>query len=100
MLTILTAVYLLGISTIIIDEIENSLHLKYIERLVDVMRHSSSQFIVTTHSPLIIDFMDPSEIIILDKERGETKVNRVRDSEKLKERLAENGILLSEWLLY
>jgi len=100
MLTILTAVYLLGISTIIIDEIENSLHLKYIERLVDVMRYSSSQFIVTTHSPLIIDFMDPSEIIILDKERGETKVNRVRDLEKLRERLAENGILLSEWLLY
>ena len=64
MLTILTAVYLLKMSTIVIDEIENSLHLKYIERLVDIMRYSDSQFIATTHSPLIIDFMDPSEIII------------------------------------
>ena len=64
------------------------------------MRYSNSQFIVTTHSPLIIDFMDPSEIIILDKERGETKVNKVRDTEKLREKLAEDGILLSEWLLY
>jgi len=100
MLTILTAVYLIGMSTIVIDEIENSLHLKYIERLVDIMRHSDSQFIVTTHSPLIIDFMDPSEIIILDKEKGETKVNRAQDPEKLKEKLAENGISLSEWLLY
>jgi len=100
MLTILTAVYLLGMSTIVIDEIENSLNLKYIERLVDVMRHSDSQFIVTTHSPLIIDFMDPSEIIILDKEKGETKVNKVQEPEKLKEKLAEEGILLSEWLLY
>lgn len=100
MLTILTAVYLLKLSTIIIDEIENSLHLKYIERLVDIMRYSDSQFIATTHSPLIIDFMDPSEIIILDKERGETKVNKVQEPEKLKEKLTENGILLSEWLLY
>ena len=100
MLTILTAVYLLGMSTIIIDEIENSLHLKYIERLVDIMHYSDSQFIATTHSPLIIDFMDPSEIIILDKERGETKVNKVQEPEKLKEKLTENGILLSEWLLY
>lgn len=100
MLTILTAVYLLKMSTIIIDEIENSLHLKYIERLVDIMRYSDSQFIATTHSPLIIDFMDPSEIIILDKERGETKVNKVQEPEKLKEKLTGNGILLSEWLLY
>jgi hypothetical protein len=44
--------------------------------------------------------MDPSEIIILDKERGETKVNKVRDPERLREKLTENGILLSEWLLY
>jgi AAA15 family ATPase/GTPase len=100
MLTILTAVYLLKMSTIVIDEIENSLHLKYIERLVDVIRHSDSQFIATTHSPLIIDFMDPSEIIILDKERGETKVSKVQEPEKLKEKLAGNSILLSEWLLY
>jgi len=100
MLTILIAVYLLKMSTIIIDEIENSLHLKYIERLVDIMRYSDSQFIATTHSPLIIDFMDPSEIIILDKERGETKVNKVQEPEKLKEKLTGNGILLSEWLLY
>ena len=100
MLTILAAVYLLGMSTIIIDEIENSLHLKYIERLVDIMRYSDSQFIATTHSPLIIDFMDPSEIIILDKERVETKVSKVQDPEKLKEKLTGNGILLSEWLLY
>jgi Predicted ATPases len=100
MLTILVAVYMLGMSTIIIDEIENSLHLKYIEKLVDIMRYSDSQFIATTHSPLIIDFMDPSEIIILDKERGETKVTKVQEPEKLKEKLTENGILLSEWLLY
>lgn len=100
MLTILVAVYMLGMSTIIIDEIENSLHLKYIEKLVDIMRYSDSQFIATTHSPLIIDFMDPSEIIILDKERGETKVTKVQEPQKLKEKLTENGVLLSEWLLY
>lgn len=100
MLTILIAVHLLGLSTIVIDEIENSLHLRYIERLIDVMQYSDAQFIVTTHSPLIIDFMDPSKIILLDKEKGETKSSRIDESEKLKEKLVKNGILLSEWLLY
>ena len=100
MLTILVAVYLLRLSTIVIDEIENSLHLKYIESLIDIMRYSDSQFIITTHSPLIIDFMDPSEIIILNKEKGETKVSRISEPNKLKEKLVKDGILLSEWLLY
>jgi hypothetical protein len=44
--------------------------------------------------------MDPSEIIILNKERGETKVTKVQEPQKLKEKLTENGIFLSEWLLY
>ncbi|GAA5418468.1 AAA family ATPase [Sulfurisphaera tokodaii] len=100
MLTILVAVYLLGLSTIVIDEIENSLHLRYIENLIDVMRYSNTQFIMTTHSPLIIDFMDPSEIIILDKEKGETKVSKINEPNKLKEKLVNDGILLSEWILY
>ena len=98
MLTILVAVYLLGLSTIVIDEIENSLHLRYIENLIDVMRYSNAQFIVTTHSPLVIDFMDPSEIIILNKEKGESKVSKINEPNKLK--LVNEGILLSEWLLY
>jgi hypothetical protein len=44
--------------------------------------------------------LTPFFIIILDKEGGETKVSKVKDPEKLKEELAGNGILLSEWLLY
>lgn len=100
MLVLLTAVYVMGLSTLVVDEVENSLHLRYIEKLVDVMRYSRAQFIVTTHSPLVIDFVDPSEIVVLEKEKGETKVKRIDEPGKLREELVRSGLLLSEWLLY
>ena len=100
MLVLLTAVYVMGLSTLVVDEVESSLHLRYIEKLVDVMRYSGAQFIVTTHSPLVIDFMDPSEIIVLEKEKGETKVKRIEEPGRLREELVKSGLLLSEWLLY
>jgi len=102
MITILFAMFALEPlpSLMIIDEIENSLHLKFIEELVSAMKYSPPQFIITTHSPMVIDMFDPEDIILFYKEKGETKAERIKDPEKLKEKLVEKGLTLSEWIFY
>ena len=100
MITILFAIYALEPSLLIIDEIENSLHLKFIEELASAMRYSPPQFIITTHSPMVIDMFDPEDIILFYKEKGETKAERIKSPEKLKDELIEKGVSLSEWIFY
>jgi len=102
MITILFTIYALEPlpSLVIIDEIENSLHLKFIEELASIISHSSPRFIITTHSPMAIDMFNPEDIILFYKEKGETKVERINDAEKLKEKLIEKGLTLSEWIFY
>jgi len=100
MITILFAIYALEPSLVIIDEIENSLHLKFIEELVSILSYSSPQFIITTHSPMVIDMFDPEDIILFYKEKGETKAERIKNPEKLKEKLLEDELTLSEWIFY
>jgi len=100
MITILFVIYALEPSLVIIDEIENSLHLKFIEELVSILSYSSPQFIITTHSPMVIDMFNPEDIILFYKEKGETKAERIKDPERLKEKLIEKGLTLSEWIFY
>jgi len=98
-LVILTAIYSLKPSLIVIDEVENSLHLNFVEMLTDFFEFSDPQFLVTTHSPLVIDLTNPSDIILLHWVNGETIVKRIND-DKIDEKLAERGVTLSEWLFY
>jgi len=47
---------------------------------------------------MVIDMFDPEDIILIYKEKGETKAERVKDPEKLKDELIERRISLSEWI--
>ena len=99
-LAILTAVET-GPSILAIDELENSLHLEAIERVLDDLRNAGCVVVATTHSPLVIDQVDPADIIFVDRdEEGATIMWRVEDPEALKRKLAEKGITLSEGWLY
>ena len=100
MLTIMTALALKP-KILAIDEIENSLHLKYIERLLDIFKFSNdTQIIISTHSPAVIDLVEPSELILVSKDVS-TKVRRVnKKDEELKEFLVKNGITLSDAYFY
>ncbi|MFA4646776.1 AAA family ATPase [Pyrococcus kukulkanii] len=98
-LAILTAVYLKP-PLLIIDEIENSLHPETLELIIDTLKESESQVIITTHSPVVVDMVEPSELILVDKEKGETVFKRIEDPEKIKKFLNEKGITLSEGWLY
>lgn len=100
MLSIMAAIAAFPSSLIVIDEVENSLHLKFMERLVDVFRQSDGQFILTTHSPLLIDLVNPDEVILVQREGWETVASRFKDVQRLMKELKKSGITLSEYILY
>lgn len=87
---------------ILIDEIENSLHLDYIQRFIDYVKTSLKDIyvIVTTHSPLVLDNVDLEDILLVTKEGDETKVSSIENVEELKRKLEELKISQSEGILY
>jgi len=99
-LTILTAIELKP-SIILIDELENSLHPEAIKYIVNELKNSKCIVIASTHSPAVVDIVDPEDLILVEKdEEGKTKVRRIKDAEKVKRWLAKHGITLSEGWLY
>ncbi len=75
---------------ITIEEPENGLHPHLAESLVEILRSASegSQVIVTTHSPTLLDHLEPQEVILCDKTDGFTRLKRassVVDIDRLRE---------------
>ena len=62
------------------------------------MKKSDRQAILSTHSPYFIDFVEPEDLIIVEKEEGKTKVSRIEEenAEKRIKALLEEGIPLGE----
>ena len=84
---------------LIIDELENSLHPKLIEHVVDMLRENVPVTIATTHSPAVVDIVDPSELVISEMTEDGTVFRRIKDVEKVRSTLSKLGITLSEgWL--
>ncbi|MFA4935061.1 MAG: AAA family ATPase [Candidatus Methanoperedens sp.] len=98
-LTVLTAIYLKP-PLLIIDEIENSLHPSTLELILDTIKIGDTQAIITTHSPVVVDMTELSNIVLVEKEQGESKFKRIKDPEKIKEFLIEKGITFSEGWIY
>lgn len=94
-LAFVTALYLE--STIItFEEPENCVHPYLFETIVDLCRKAPVQVAITTHSPYLISKVaDPSEILLIEKDKGKTKVRPVNDVEKVR-RLLEEGLPLGE----
>ncbi len=65
-------------SLVAIEEPENGVHPHLAENIVDMLRSASehSQLIVTTHEPDLLDHLEPSEVILCDKEDGFTKLRK------------------------
>ncbi|ODS42754.1 MAG: hypothetical protein MSIBF_05525 [Candidatus Altiarchaeales archaeon IMC4] len=87
-------------SLLVIDEIENSLHPEAIEILIDALKSSGKQVIITTHSPIVLNMCKVEDILFVKKEVDETKVSRAKDAEKLKKDLEKAGISTGEGWLY
>lgn len=66
-------------STIIIDEPELGLHPYAIEILAELIKATSkkTQLIVSTQSPALVDYFDPEDIIVVNRENGASVFERL-----------------------
>jgi predicted ATPase len=77
-----------------IEAPETSLHPRLMEYLADILKLGSreTQIIITTHSPYLLTCLPPESLLIVTKERGETRVKRVRRDRALTEALKVLGL--------
>ena len=102
MLALMTALYgeqdanLLGI-----EEPENYVHPSALSAFVEHTRnsHGRVQFMVTTHSPLLLDLLDDPKVVYI-VQRGDgtgTKVSKEKNPEGVRNALDESGFSLGEY---
>jgi len=76
------------------EEPENCIHPGLLELVVDVFKSASRkiQVLVTTHSPDLLNFLAPEELMIVEKENGKTRCREARDVAGVKEALKTLGL--------
>ena len=76
------------------EEPENYIHPRSLELLAHVLKKAStrSQLLVSTHSPYLLNFLDPDDIVIVEKHEGATEVSRAKDLGAIKESLKTLGL--------
>lgn len=83
------------------EEPENCVHPELLGSLVELMRLSGRQVIVTTHSPSLLDHVRPEEVYLVAKVEGGTRVKRlstVEDIDAVRRFLELGGSLGEAWL--
>lgn len=91
-------------SLLVVDEVENSLHAKALELLIDELKMSECRTILTTHSPIVVDIVEPKDLILVDKGDEGSVFRRSEKPEEVRKALSERGIILDyeleEWICY
>ena len=85
--------------TIIIDEPQSFLHPGAIRRLFSILKqYPQHQYIVTTHSPIVINAADPQSLLLVRKQNQESTIEMIDRSQRqaLETVLAEVGARLSD----
>ena len=85
--------------TIIIDEPQSFLHPGATRRLFSILKlYPQHQYIVTTHSPIVINAADPQSLLLVRKQNEESTIEVIDRSQKqaLETVLAEVGARLSD----
>lgn len=75
-LTILVAIFNPASTALVIEEPENSVHPWTIRHILDACREASKnkQIILTTHSPIIINAVNPEEVWVIWRSKGESQL--------------------------
>lgn len=78
-LALLVALHDSRYSLLVLEELENSVHPWIIRHLVRSLLSAAkrTQVLVTTHSPIVIDAVDPSQVQLMWRQKGESKIERL-----------------------
>jgi predicted ATPase len=76
------------------EEPENCIHPGLLELVVDVFKSASRkiQVLVTTHSPDLLNFLAPEDLLIVEKKDGKTQCREANDVAGVKEALRTLGL--------
>ncbi|VEA68505.1 recombination protein F [Serratia plymuthica] len=83
-------------SLLLLDEVENGINPEIVEKLVDTLVNSPMQIIVTTHSPMILNYLEDDVArkavqFVYKSPRGNTQVRRFFDIPRISEKLSYMG---------
>ncbi|WP_026664620.1 AAA family ATPase [Butyrivibrio sp. FC2001] len=75
-----------------LDEIENGINSEYAEKLIRLLSNTCKekhmQMIITTHSTVIMDYVDPEDMILIYRKKdGFTASERVLNNEKFRQKM-------------
>jgi len=84
---------------LLVDELENSMHAALLEQVFDMLDSQPVPVLVATHSPVLIDLAGPEKVILVRRDDEGTVAERIRDPERLRRALEEEGIALSDHVL-
>ena len=80
-----------------IEEPENNLHPRLLQLLIETydrvrieVGDAAAQVFVTTHSPYLVDLMQPEDVVIVEKRDGATSCVRAEDKHDLKRMMEES----------
>jgi len=86
-----------------VEELENHLHPRLLETLVEVLNQRqkelgtrAAQIIVTTHSPHLVDKVNFDDLIVFEKSEGATKCTRPASKSHLRELLEREELGLGD----
>lgn len=82
-----------------IEEIDHGLHPHALDRLVDRLREAAerTQIILATHSPALVNRLDPRELIIVERDEGTGSTRAVKPDLAMVQQLQkETGYELGE----
>ena len=92
LLAYITAIASEEAKLICFEEPENFIHPRLFELLVEILKRSDKQIILSTHSPYLVDWVEPEDVIIVEKKGQETVTSRIREADKLRGHLEEIGL--------
>lgn len=80
-------------ATIVIDEPELGLHPYALSILADLIKSASerTQVIISTQSPTLLDYFEPAEIVVVNRDRGRSTFERL-DEKQLDQWLEEYSV--------
>jgi predicted ATPase len=86
----------MGTSLVAVEEPENHLHPRLLSLLVEIANQRRielegrvAQAVVTTHSPYLVDLLEPEDIVVVDKRDGATECKRPGSGDELRRLLRE-----------
>lgn len=79
---------------LLFEEPENCLHPYLLEVLADILKSASerTQILVSTHSPLLLNYLSYEDLILVEKREGKTVCKPIEDKEGVKEALKTLGL--------